>query len=229
MPAVGFLGANSASISAPIVAVFEEGLAETGYLEGKNVRIEYRWAEGDYSRMPALAADLVQRKVDVIAATIAVATRAARQATSTIPIVFVASDAQADGLVPSLARPEGNLTGVSVLSVELASKRFELIAEMVPRTGVIAMLVNPNNPNTQRMAQDTEAAARTRGVRLQVVQAAAENDFETAFNSVAQLRAQALIVPPDPFFTVRHEPLVDLASRHAIPTIYAWREFTVAG
>ena len=193
--------------------------------------IEYRWAEGHYDRLPALAADLVGRKVDMIATTGGGSSaRAAKSATSTIPIVFTTGgDPVESGLVASLARPGGNLTGVSMMFTELMPKRLELISELVPQAAVIALLVNPNNAGDEPMIRDVQEAAQAKGVQLQILKAGAEGDFETAFASLARLRAGALIVSPDPFFGSRREQLVTLASRHAVPAIYEWRKFTAAG
>jgi ABC-type uncharacterized transport system substrate-binding protein len=195
------------------------------------VAIEYRWAEGSYDRLPALAADLVGRKVDLIAASGGPASAlAAKSATSMIPIVFVSGDdAVAAGLVASLARPSGNLTGVSFLDVELMQKRLELLSELVPQAGVIALLVNPNNPNAERVMRDVQEAARAKGVQLPIQNASSESEIDTAFASLVQLKADALIVGADAFFSSRREQLVALASRHAVPAIYEWREFPAAG
>jgi putative tryptophan/tyrosine transport system substrate-binding protein len=211
------------------VAAFLQGLSETGYVDGKNVAIEHRWAEGDYDRLAALAADLVRRKVDVIAALGIPSALAAKSATSTIPIVFSVGDAVERGLVTSLARPGGNLTGVSLLNVELTPKRLELISELVPQAGVIALLVNPNNPNTERTIRDMEEAARAKGVQLNILRAGTESEIDAAFASLVQLPAGALVVVGDPLFINRREQLVALASRHAVPAIYALREYAAAG
>jgi ABC-type uncharacterized transport system substrate-binding protein len=231
MPVIGFLGVASPGPYAPFVAALRQGLSETGYVEGQNLAIEYRWAEGHYDRLPALAADLVGRKVDMIATTGGGSSaRAAKSATSTIPIVFTTGgDPVESGLVASLARPGGNLTGVSMMFTELMPKRLELISELVPQAAVIALLVNPNNAGDEPMIRDVQEAAQAKGVQLQILKAGAEGDFETAFASLARLRAGALIVSPDPFFGSRREQLVTLASRHAVPAIYEWREFTAAG
>ena len=230
MPVIGLLGGASPGPYAPFMAAFRQGLSETGWVEGQNLAIEYRWAQGRYDRLPALAAELVARRVDVIATSGGdVSARAAKSATSTIPIVFLGSDAVQAGLVANLARPGGNLTGMSILAVELVGKRIELLSELVPRSGVIALLVNPANSNTPRMTSDAHEAARAKGMQLHILEAGAESDFETAFATLLRLQAGALIVPAEPFFTSRREPHVALASRHAVPTIYAWREFAEAG
>ncbi len=231
MPVIGYLSSVSPGPSAPFVAALRQGLSETGYVEGQNLAIEYRWAEGHYDRLPALAADLVGRKVDMIATTGGGSSaRAAKSATSTIPIVFTTGgDPVESGLVASLARPGGNLTGVSMMFTELMPKRLELISELVPQAAVIALLVNPNNAGDEPMIRDVQEAAQAKGVQLQILKAGAEGDFEAAFASLARLRAGALIVSPDPFFGSRREQLVTLASRHAVPAIYEWREFAAAG
>ena len=229
MPVIGYLGSESPGPMAPLVAAFLQGLSETGYVDGKNVAIEHRWAEGDYDRLAALAADLVRRKVDVIAALGIPSALAAKSATSTIPIVFSVGDAVERGLVTSLARPGGNLTGVSLLNVELTPKRLELISELVPQAGVIALLVNPNNPNTERTIRDMEEAARAKGVQLNILKAGTESEIDAAFAALVQLPAGALVVVGDPLFINRREQLVALASRHAVPAIYAFREYAAAG
>jgi putative ABC transport system substrate-binding protein len=229
MPVVGYLHFASPGPFAPFLAAFREGLSETGYVEGQNLAIEYRWAEGRYDRLPALAADLVARKVNVIVAASPPAARAAKSATSTIPIVFSSADPIGEGLVASLARPGGNLTGVSILTAELMAKRLELLSELVPHARVIALLVNPNNPNTEPMIRDVQDAARTKGVQLPVLKAGVESEFEIAFASLVQLQAGGLVVGTDPFFNSRREQLVALAASHAVPAIYEWREFAMAG
>jgi len=195
------------------------------------VAIEYRWADGRYDRQLSLAADLVGRKVDVIAALGGTASaRAAKSATSEIPIVFVVGDDPVKlGLVTSLARPGGNLTGFSIITSELMSKRLELLFDLAPQAGVIALLVNPNNTGTEPMIRDVQEAARAKGVRLPILKAGAEGEFETAFASLVQLQASALLVGSDPYFFSRRDQLVALASRHAVPTMYEWREFAAAG
>jgi ABC-type uncharacterized transport system substrate-binding protein len=231
MPVIGFLSATSPGPLAPSLAAFRQGLSETGYVEGQNLTIEYRWAEGQYDRLPALAADLVGRKVDLIAATGGpVPLRAAKNATSTIPIVFTTGDDPvATGLVASLARPGGNLTGFSILVAELLPKRLELLSELVPRGGVFALLVNPNQPAAERIIRDIQEAARAKGLQLHLLKASTENEIGGAFTSLLQLHANALVVQADPFFDRRREQLVALASRNAVPAIYAWREFVAAG
>jgi len=230
MPVLGFLGSGSPGSYAPFVAAFREGLGETGYVEGQNVAIEHRWAEGSYDRLPALAADLVGRQVDVIAAEAIPAARAAKNATTTIPIVFeVGTDPVEFGLVAGFARPGGNLTGVGFLNVELIAKRLELLSELVPQAGAIVLLVNPNNENAERVVRGGQDAARAKGVKLTILKAATESEIDTAFATLAQLRAGALLVGPDPFFVSRREQLVVLASRHAVPAIYPWRESVAAG
>ena len=229
MPVIGYLHFASPSL-APTPAVFRQGLSEAGYVEGQNVAIEYRWAEGHYDRLPALARDLVDRKVDVIAAFGPQATHAAKNATSTIPIVFgVGTDPVADGLVASLAQPGGNLTGMSILAVELVPKRLELLAELVPQAKVVALLVNPTNSYTEPMIRDVQEAARAKRVQLPILQAATESEIDAAFATLATLHADALVTGDDPFFVSRREQIVALASRHAVPAIYQFREFTAAG
>ena len=229
MPVIGFLG--STSRGAPFVAAFLEGLAETGYVEGQNAAIEYRWAEGRYDRLPALAAELVKRRVDVIVTQGGIpATRAAKSATSTIPIVFaVGTDPVGDGLVASLARPGGNLTGVTFMMTKLMPKRLELLSELVPEAGMIALLVNPNNEDAERTMRDVQEAARVKGVQLLILKAGTESEIDAAFAYFVQLHAGALLVGHDPFFFSRREQLVALASRNAVPAIYENRGYVVAG
>jgi putative ABC transport system substrate-binding protein len=230
MPVIGYLGCTSTDPEAPFLAGFHHGLSETGYVKGQNVAIEYRWAEGSYDRLPALAADLVGRRVDVIAADAIPAARAAKNATTTIPIVFeVGIDPVEFGLVASLARPGGNLTGVGFLTVELMPKRLELLSELVPQAGAFVLLVNQTNENAERIVRDGQDAARAKGVQLTILKAATESEIDTAFASLAQLPAGTLLVSPDPLFTSRREQLVVLASRHAVPAIYPLREAVVAG
>jgi putative tryptophan/tyrosine transport system substrate-binding protein len=231
MPVIGWLSSASPGPFAPFVAAFHEGLSETGYVEGQNVAIEYRWAEGRYDRLPALAADLVGRKVDVIATSGGTSPAlAAKTATLTIPIVFeTGTDPVEKGLVASFARPGGNLTGFTILTAELMPKRLELLSEMVPQAKMIALLANPNNLAAERMMRDVQEAARAKGVQLQILKAGAENEFETAFAALVQSHAGGLLVGNDPFFFSRREELVALAARHAVPAMYEWREFAAAG
>jgi len=229
MPVIGFLGTGSAN--ALLLAPFRQGLSEAGYVEGQNLAIEYRWAEGHYDRLPALAAALVGRKVDVIATTGgSVSALAAKSATPTIPIVFAGvSDPVGDGLVASLARPGNNLTGFSLLNVELTPKRLELLSEMVPQARVIAFLVNPNSPQTEGVIRDVQEAGRAKGVQVDILKAGTESEIEAAFATLVQLQAGALVVQADSFFGSRREQLVALTSRHAVPAVYSLREYTAAG
>src|SRR5262245_3071303 len=233
MPVIGFLHFASPGSFANHVAAFRQGLGETGYVEGQNVAIEYRWAEGALDRLPTLAADLVGRKVDVIAAFGPPAARAARNATSKsatsmIAIVFaVGTDPVAEGLINNLARPGGNLTGISILAVDLTPKRLELLSELVPQAKVIALLVNPRDSNP--WIGDVQKAARVKGLQLHIMKAATVTEIDGAFASLAQLRADALLIGDDVFFTSRREQLVALTTRYAVPAIERWREFAVSG
>jgi len=230
MPVIGYLSGASPGPYAPFVAAFHRGLTETGYVEEQNVAIEYRWAEGRYDRMPALAADLVGRTVDVIAAGGDTAVLAAKSATSTIPIVFFSGSDPADrGLVASLARPGGNVTGVTFMTGELMPKWLELLTELVPQARVIALLVNSNKQGDEPMMRDVQEAARAKGVQLRILKAGTDSEIDAAFASLVQLHAGGLVVSPDAFFGSRRDQLVALASRHAVPAIYEWREFAAAG
>jgi putative ABC transport system substrate-binding protein len=230
MPVIGYLGGGSSGPAGPFTAAFHQGLREIGYVEGQNVAIEYRWAEGRYDQLPALAAELVGRKVDVIAALSLPSALAAKNVTSTIPIVFsVGTDPVGDGLVAGLARPGGNLTGVTLMMTELMPKRLELLSELAPQVGVIALFVNPDNPNAKRMVQDVPEAAWAKGVQLVILKAGTESEIDAAFASLVQLRAGALLVCPDAFFDSRREQLVALTSRHAVPAIYVHRQYVAAG
>jgi putative ABC transport system substrate-binding protein len=229
MPVIGVLSPASYDPFSTFVTAFRQGLSEAGYVEGENLAIEYRFAEGHYDRLPALAADLVGRKVDLIMANSPPAALAAKSATSTIPIVFRGgTDPVGDGLVASLARPGGNLTGVS-LADDVTAKRLQLLSELVPRVGVIALMVNPNNGVAERVIRDLQEAARTKGLQLHVLKAGSESEINSAFASLVQLHVDALIVAADPFLSSRREQLVALASRHAVPSSYAWREFAASG
>ena len=233
MPSVGFLSGASPVPTASYVAAFLQGLGETGYVEGQNVAIQYRWAEGRYDRLPTLAADLVDRKVDVIAAVGGglPGARAAKSATSTIPVIFlVGVDPVATGLVANLARPGGNLTGFTVLATELVEKRFELLSELIPQVRMIGELVNPSNPAS--LNEDLPAAARaarTKGMQISPVKAATEQEIDAAFATLVELRAGGLLIAADAFFFQRRDQLVALAARHALPTIYTYREFIASG
>jgi putative ABC transport system substrate-binding protein len=230
MPVVGFLNGASPDGYAPFAAAFRQGLREAGYVEGQSVTIEYRWAEDRYDRLPALAADLVQRQVSVIAATSTPAAVAAKPATSTIPIVFeMGSDPVQLGLVASLNRPGGNATGVINLIVELGSKQLGLLRELVPGATTMAALMNPNFPRIEKQLTAAEAAARVLGVQLIVVRASDEREIETVFKIMAQQGAGALLVSVDPFLLAHRDQIVALAARHTIPAIYWEREFAVAG
>ena len=229
MPLIGYLALGAWSTA--LTAAFRQGLSETGYVEGRNVAIEYRGAEGDYDRLPGMAAELVGRKVDLIVARGGLpSVLAAKNATSTIPIVFTSGDDPvAAGLVASLARPGGNLTGFSFLLGEMEPKRFELLSELVPQVGVFALLVNPNSPRTEGIIRDVQEAAHAKRVQLQILKAGTETEIDSAFASPVELHAGAFVVSIDPFFYGRREQLVTLAARHAIPAIYGFREFAAAG
>ena len=230
MPVIGYLNGTSPVPGETSLAAFRQGLSEAGYVEGQNLAIEYRWAMGRYDRLPALAADLVARKVDVIAATGGSA-RPAKNATSTIPIVFTGSgDPVTDGLVASLARPGGNVTGVTFMTPELTPKWVELLSELVPQAGVIALLVNPNDtPSAERTMRDVQEAARTKGVRLLILKAGTESEIETAFKTLLEMHAGALVIGGDTFFSSEGDRLASLALSHSLPAIYEWREFAAAG
>src|SRR6185437_14989599 len=231
MPVIGFLSARSVGTSAALVAAFREGLSETGYFESQNVAIEYRWAEGRYDRLPALAADLVGRKVDLIATSGGPpSAQAAKRATSTIPIIFVlGTDPVELGLVASLARPGGNLTGFSMRMTELNAKRLELLSELVPHASVIALLVNSNYPGAEGIMREVQEAARATGVQILNLNARSEGEIDAAFTTLVQRHADALVVGNDSFFDSRIEQFVALAGRHAVPTIYDQREFPDSG
>jgi putative tryptophan/tyrosine transport system substrate-binding protein len=229
MPVIGYLSTGSPGPLAPNVAAFRQGLRETGYIEGQNLNVEYRWAEDHDDRLPALAADLVGRKVDVIAASSGAA-RWAQKATSTIPIVFMGvGDPVASGLVASLARPGGNLTGFNNIFIELMPKRLELLCELVPQAKVIALLVNPTSPSVEAQIQIMQEAARAKGVELPILKAATETEIEAAFASLLELRVGGLVVGGDPFFLSRQQQLVALASQEAVPAVYMWPHFPAAG
>jgi len=231
VPTVGFMSGRSLEDSAHLMAAFRQGLGELGFVEGQNLLIEYRWAAGRYDQLSAFAADLVGRKVDVIVTGGATdAARAAKATTSTIPIVFInGSDPVADGLVTSLARPSGNLTGVTFLAQELNRKLFELLRDLVPQARVIALLLNQTNSTSERQMLDLQEAARLSGVELHTLQASTETEIDDVFGSLVRRRAGGLIVVPEAFFANRRDQIVSLAARHAIPAVYGFREFAAAG
>jgi putative ABC transport system substrate-binding protein len=231
MPVIGFLDGESPDLNAGRLLAFRRGLSESGYVEGRNVAIEYRWAEGQNARLPALAADLVRRRVDVIATAGGIpGALAAKAATATIPIVFaLGGDPVQIGLATSLSRPGGNLTGATTLSMEVGPKRLELLHELVPTATILALLANPTNPQTETLSKDAQAAASTLGLQLHVLQASAERDFDAAFVKLAQLRAGGLMIGPDPFFTNRSGQLAALTLGHAVPAIFQYRDFAAAG
>jgi putative ABC transport system substrate-binding protein len=228
MPVIGFLNSASPGPFALLLSAFHEGLKDGGYVEGKNVTVEYRWANGQYDRLPALAADLVRRRVTVIAATGGTTTaQAAKAATTTIPILFIAgADPVGDGLVSSFNRPGGNVTGVSVYTSELALKRLELLRELVPKATKIALLVNPENAVD---SQDAQNMMQRAGLPLITLSARVETDLEREFVNASRQGAQALLVSADPFFNSRRTQLVALAARYAVPAAYPWSEYAKAG
>ena len=230
MPMVGFLSSQSADASAYLVAAFRQGLNESGFIEGRNLAIEYRWAEGRYERLPALVAELVRRPVAVIVASAPPAVLAARAATSTLPIVFSGGiDPVKLGLVAGLNRPGGNITGVSHFSVALEGKRLELLHELAPNAVEIAVLVNPTFASAEAITDDMQAAANALGLKLHILHASTEHDLDVTIASIVQVPARALIVTSDPFFLSRRNRVVSLVARHALPAIYQFREFAVAG
>jgi putative tryptophan/tyrosine transport system substrate-binding protein len=225
-----FLNAASPQSYARPLSAFLKGLSETGYVDGQNVAIEYRWAEGRNDRLPAMAADLVHKQVAVIAATSTPAALAAKAATTTIPIVFeTGGDPIKLGLVASLNRPGGNVTGVTQTNIEVTPKRLELLHELVPTASVMAVLVSLTDPNAETQLRELHAAARALGLQLQVLTASTERDFDAVFAKLIQLRAGGLLIVPSAVFTSRTEQLGALTVRHAVPAVYQWREFAVAG
>jgi putative ABC transport system substrate-binding protein len=231
MPVIGFINAASPQSYARQLSAFLKGLGETGYVDGQNVKIEYRWAEDRNDRLPAMAAELVHSQVTVIAATTTQAALAAKAATTTIPIVFeTASDPVLLGLVPNLNRPGGNVTGVTQTNLETEPKRLELLHELVPTAKIVALLVNPTNPAvTEAQSSAALSAAHTLGIELHVLNASAESDFDGVFAKLIQLQAGGLVIGSESFFTSRSELLAALAVRYAVPTVYKGREFAVAG
>jgi putative ABC transport system substrate-binding protein len=233
MPVIGFLGAavpDDAEVARNLAA-FHKGLAEAGYIEGQNVRFVYRWAAGNYDRLPALAADLVASNVDVIVNEGgAPSVLAAKNATSTIPIVFhTSTDPVAAGLVASLARPGGNLTGVALMQVDLTPKLLQFLSELVPKAKVIALLTNPNNPNSEQTLSELQGAANGRGLQVSVLNARSEAEIDAAFATLDQRPADALVVGADTFFTTQRDKIIALAARHSISAIYTQTLFTRAG
>jgi putative tryptophan/tyrosine transport system substrate-binding protein len=234
LPVIGFLNSASPGPSGPfrpLLDAFHQGLNEGGYVEGSNVVIEYRWAGGQFARLPELAADLVARRVSLIAATGgAVSARAAKGATSTIPILFIGGqDPVADGIVTSLNQPGGNATGVALRTLELMTKRLELLRELVPHAATVALLVNPTDVTNELEARDVEAMMRAIGGHMVLLKASAEKDFEPTFASAVRQQADAILVSPNPFFTARRAQIVTLAARHGMPAAYPWREYVDAG
>ncbi|HEY6993247.1 MAG TPA: ABC transporter substrate-binding protein [Xanthobacteraceae bacterium] len=231
MPVIGFLNGTSPESLVDALAAFRAGLGETGYVEGHNVAIEFRWARGQYQRLPAMATELVGRQVAVIVAGGSVAAGlAAKAATATIPIVFSSgTDPVEAGLVPSLSRPGGNLTGAFILTTALEAKRLQLLHELVPRATVIAILVNPNFPDAENQRRDLQAAAKAIAQQIVFLNAGSERDIDAAFAGLVQQRAGALMVAADPFLFGRRDQIVALAARHAVPAVYQWRDFAAAG
>jgi ABC-type uncharacterized transport system substrate-binding protein len=230
MPVIGFLNGASPREFAYLAASFRQGLGEAGYIEGQDVAIEYRWAESHYDRLPGMAADLVRRQVVVIAATSTPAALAAKAATAVIPIVFeTAGDPVTLGLVASLNRPNGNVTGVTQLSSELVSKRLGLLHDLIPTAKIIASLVNPKDARAETQSGDMRKAAHALGLQIRFLNASTEGEIDSAFATLAQVRADALIVGTGEFFNRRPEQLVALAAQHSVPAFYQYREFAVAG
>ncbi len=230
MPVIGFMHGSSPEAFARPLAAFRQGLSETGYIENQNVTIEYRWAESQYDRLPGMAADLVRRQVNVIAATSTPAALAAKAATAVIPIVFeTAGDPVTLGLVGSLNRPDRNITGVTQLSSELVSKRLGLLHDLIPTATIIGLLVNPTDPRAETQSRDMQEAAHPLGLKIHVLNASTEGEINAAFATLAQLRAGALIVGTGEFFNRRREQLAALAARQRVPAIYQYREYVAAG
>jgi putative ABC transport system substrate-binding protein len=230
MPVIGYLSSRTSESDMSMLAMFIEGLGAAGYVENKNVAIEYRFAEGQYDQMPELAADLVRRRVAAIAVVGPVPALALKAATSTIPIVFVtSSDPAAAGLVASLSRPGGNVTGVTTLNVDVGSKRLELMHELVPAMSSVGLLVNPSNPNSEAYTRDMQVAARTLGLELHVLTASSEDEFERVFDTLDTLRPGGLVIAVDTLLISRSADLAALAIRHRVPAAYLYREFAAAG
>jgi putative tryptophan/tyrosine transport system substrate-binding protein len=230
MPVVGVLSTRAPGADPYLLTALHRGLKEAGFVDGQNLRIEYRFAANQYDRLPTLAADLVGRRVALIVSMGTPAAPAAKAATATIPVVFgVGDDPVQLGLVGSLAHPGGNLTGVTTLSGELGSKRLELLRELVPTAGLVGVLVNPTNLNAEAVLKDLQTAARAIGLQIHLLRASTEHEIESAFATLLELRTEGLMVGTDPFFNSRSEQLARLALRHAVPTVFQFREFAVAG
>jgi putative ABC transport system substrate-binding protein len=230
IPVIGFMNGSTSEGNADVLAAFRQGISETGYIEGQNVTIEYRWAEGHYDRLPGLATNLVRRQVAVIAATTTPAALAAKAATATIPIVFeTAGDPIRLGLVASLNRPGRNITGVTQLGSELVSKRLGLLHDLIPTATIIVLLVNPTDPRAETQTRDMQEAAHALGLQIHVLNASTEGEINTAFASLRQLRAGALLVGSSELFRSKPERLVGLAARQRIPAIYQYREYAAVG
>jgi putative ABC transport system substrate-binding protein len=230
LPVVGFLNAGSAAMASSLVDAFRKGLAEAGYIESKNVTIEYRWANGQYDQMPALVADLVNRPVAVLVVGTLTAGFTAKAATKTIPIVFASGTDPVDaGLVESLSHPGGNLTGIASITQQIVPKRLQYMRELMPGAASVAMLVNPDARATAPSSAAALSAAQALGMQINFLSTKSDDELTRAFAMLSQLRADALLVTPDPFFEVRRDQLIALAARHAVPTIYFDRPFAVAG
>jgi putative ABC transport system substrate-binding protein len=231
VPVIGYIDSGAPETSAHLVAAFRKGLSEAGYVEGRNVAIEYRWADGQYDQLPALVADLIRRQVTVIAANSPAAVLAAKAATTTIPIVFTTGyDPVAAGLVASLSRPGGNLTGITSLTAEVGPKRVELLHELVPTASSIAILVNPAaGAMHETISTHLQGAARKLRLQVHVLHASAVHDLDTVFATLAQMPIGGLVIGSDPFFNSQSKQLAALALRHAMPTVYQYREFAAAG
>lgn len=229
-PVVGYVSGSSAAERAPLLTAFRKGLGDVGYVEGRNVAIEYRFAEGKYDQIPGLVMELVRRPVAVIFSGDAPSALASKAATATIPIVFNSGgDVVQIGLVGNLRRPDGNITGVNLIAGPLPAKQFEILHEVAPQAKTIALLINPENANALRDSTTVQEAARSLGVRVVVLQSSTRTSFENIFSSLVQEKAAALLVNADVFFTSERDYLVAMSARHGIPAIYAWREFSAAG
>jgi ABC-type uncharacterized transport system substrate-binding protein len=230
MPVIGYFSGRSPEAEAPILGAFRKGLEETGYLAGQNIAIEFRFSDGQDDQLPALAAELVRRRVAVLVATDRPSALAAKAATATIPIVFTSgADAVEIGLVASLNRPGGNATGVNIFTTELGPKRLELLRQLLPNAGTIAFIVNPNSATTGRQVSELQTAAAALGQQILVLNAGSEKEIDEAFGTIVERRVAAVLYPASLFFQVRQEQLVALAARHSIPAMYEWREFVTAG